>query len=286
MLRRISRLLLTIAFFALCCLAGPRADAQTRLLNDEFRMFKNFPSKILSNERDVIIWLPPGYFDEGSTRRYPVLYMHDGGSVFVLWRIDEIAKPLIASGQIEPLIIVMIYNGGTSEARFDEYTPTRPRGFKNGGKADAYGRMLIEELKPFIDRELRTLPDAANTGLGGASLGGIATLHLGLTHPEVFGKLAVVSPSLWWDNKLLIRNVKALEAKPPLRIWLDIGTGEGAGTADTVRELRDALVNKGWTLSSDLTYFEAKGSGHDDREFSKRAGPILKFLFPARSAGQ
>jgi predicted alpha/beta superfamily hydrolase len=289
MLRIVSRFLLAFACFILCGSLGPAAKAQERLLNDEFRMFKNFPSKFLSKERDIIVWLPPGYFDAESTKRYPVLYMHDGGAVFVLWRIDEIAKSLITSGQVEPLIIVMVYNGGTGEARFDEYTPTRPSGFRNGGKIDSYGRMLVEELKPFIDRELRTLPDAANTGLGGASLGAIASLHLGLIYPTVFGKLAVVSPSVWWDNKLMVRNVKALKSKPDLRIWLDIGTGEGPRVVDEARELRDAFVKQGWILNSDLMYFEAKGSAHNDKAFAQRAGQILKYLFPQRTnrgAGQ
>jgi predicted alpha/beta superfamily hydrolase len=149
--------------------------------------------------------------------------------------------------------------------------------------------MLVEELKPFIDRELRTLPDAANTGLGGASLGGLASLYLGLKYPKVFGKLAVMSPSVWWDNKLIVRNVKALESKPDLRIWLDVGTEEGARVVTEVRELRDMLVKKGWTSNSDLMYFESKGSNHDEKSFAQRAGQILKYLFPQqanRGSGQ
>lgn len=278
-LRMVSRFLLAVACFILCGSPGQTVKAQERLLNDEFRMFKNFPSKFLPAGRDIIVWLPPGYFDPDSTKRYPVLYMHDGGAVFVLWRIDEVAKSLIASGQVEPLIIVMVYNGGTRESRFDDYTPTRTSGLNSGGKIDSYSRMLMEELKPFIDRELRTLPDAANTGVGGASLGGIASLHLGLKYPTVFGKLAVVSPSVWWDKKIMVRNVNALTAKPDLRIWLDIGTGEGERVVGEVRELRDALVKKGWVLNSDLMYFESKGSEHDDKAFAQRAGQILKFLF-------
>jgi predicted alpha/beta superfamily hydrolase len=99
----------------------------------------------------------------------------------------------------------MVSNGGTQEDRFDEYTPTRPPSFKSGGKADSHGRMLVEEVKPLIDSEYRTLADAPNTGLGGTSLGGLVSLYLGLQHPSIFGKLAVMSPSIWWDNKLIVR---------------------------------------------------------------------------------
>ncbi|HKP47132.1 MAG TPA: alpha/beta hydrolase-fold protein [Pyrinomonadaceae bacterium] len=271
-----------VAFvFLLCPWQMRTATAQERFVSAaEFRIWKNFHSKFLSTDRDVMAWLPPGY-DAEPTKHYPVLYMHDGGSVFVLWRIDEIAKPLIASGEVEPLIIVMVYNGGA--ARTDEYTPSRPARSRFGGKADAYGRMLVEELKPFIDSELRTLTDAANTGVGGASLGGIASLYLGLKYPRVFGKLGVMSPSVWWDDKLMVRSVKGLKSKPDLRIWLDTGTDEGPRTLPDAKELRDALITKGWTLNSDLMYFEAKGATHDEESFAKRAAPLLKFLFPGHA---
>lgn len=283
MLRMPWRFLLASFFVSVCASHGPTADAQpTRALNHEFRLHDNFQSKFLKKDRDVIVWLPPGY-DSNPAKRYPVLYMHDGGSVFVLWRIDEIAKPLITSRQIEPLIIVMVESGGTEDDRFDEYTPTKPPNFKSGGKADSYGRMLVEELKPFIDSKYRTLTDPANTGLGGASLGGIVSLHLGLKYPTVFGKLAVMSPSVWWDNRLILRNVKELKSKPNLRIWLDIGTGEGQRAVDDAKELRNAFIKKGWVLNSDLIYLEAKGGGHNDEAFARRSEPMLKHLFPTHA---
>ena len=144
------------AFALLCALAfaAPQAAAQERAVTKEFRHFLNFNSAHVKRKREILVWLPPGYEAETS-RRYPVLYMHDGFTVFATWRLDETAKALIESKQIEPLIIVMVPNGGTQEARFDEYTPTRDPQAPAGGKADAYGRMLAEELKPFIDSEFR-----------------------------------------------------------------------------------------------------------------------------------
>jgi len=281
-LRMRSRFLLACVFVSVLARHGPSANSQSRALNEEFRLHTNFHSKFLPKDRNVIVWLPPGYHSEPA-KRYPVLYMHDGGSVFILWRIDEIAKPLITSRQVEPLIIVMVNHGGTEDDRFDEYTPTKPANFKSGGKADSYGRMLVEELKPFIDSQYRTLTDPANTGLGGVSLGGIVSLHLGLKYSLVFGKLAVMSPSVWWDNKIIVRNMKDLKTKPALRIWLDIGTGEGQRAVDDAKELRNAFVKKGWVLNSDLIYFEAKGSGHNEQAFAQRAEPMLKHLFPKQA---
>jgi enterochelin esterase-like enzyme len=271
-------MVLVLALLPIAATADGRA-AQERALTNEFRVHPGFASEFVSNARDIIVWLPPGYGSDVANW-YPVLYMQDGANAFASWRIDETAKALIASGEIEPLIIVLIPTGGTQEARFDEYTPTRPSNARAGGKADFYGRMLVEELKPFIDSKYRTLEDAANTALGGASLGGLVSLYLGLTHPTVFGKLAVISPSVWWDDRVILRNVRAVEPRPAMRIWLDIGTEEPGTSLRDARQLRDALVRKGWELDSDLMYFEADGGTHDEASFARRAESMLRYLFP------
>ena len=105
---------------------------------------------------------------------------------------------MIARGAIQPLIIVGIYN--TGKQRINEYTPTRDRKL-GGGKADKLRPAIGGELKPFIESQYRTLSGAANTGLGGSSLGGLLTIYLGLKYPQVFGKLAVLSPSVWWNRR-------------------------------------------------------------------------------------
>ena len=277
-LRTVSRIITILALFIFSAFAST-SHAQLRAITEDFRLHQNFHSQFLSKDRNVIVWLPPGYNKE-VTRRYPVLYMHDGASVFANWRMDETALALISNNQIEPLILVCVANGGSADDRFEEYTPTRDARIGKGGQAKQYGRMLIEELKPMIDSKYRTLTDASNTGLGGVSLGGLVTLYLGLKHPETFGKLAVLSPSIWWDQGMIGREVKSLTSKPALRIWLDVGTEEGP--TDGLRRLRDLLKEKGWVVESDLMYFEAKGSKHEEEAFARRAALFLKFLFPAR----
>lgn len=253
-------------------------------LTGDFRTYEAFPSQHLEWDHTFIVLRPPGYHDDPN-RRYPVLYLHDGQNIFDQatsigeeWGVDETALGLITSGVIEPLIIVGIYNTGAH--RIDEYTPTVDAEKKHGGKADQYGRMLIEEIKPFIDREYRTRPDAANTGLGGSSLGGLLTLHLGIRHPEVFSKLAALSASVWWDKKVIIREVSELPGKLPLRIWLDAGTREGAEVIADARALRDALEAKGWVVGQDLIYIEAEGAQHDEASWATRVDSVLRFLFP------
>lgn len=257
-------------------------------LPDRFQTHKSFKSRFLDPERDVIVYLPPGY-DADEQKHYPVLYLHDGQNLFDPvtsyipgqdWRFHETAKALIASLIIEPLIIVGIYNAGVD--RIDEYTPTVEHRSRVGGKADLYGRLLVEELKPFIDEQYRTLTDAPNTGLGGSSLGGLVSLYLGLEYPQTFGKLAVVSPAAWWDKKMIVRYVQALKAKPELRIWLDIGTLEGRIAVRDAALLRDALITQGWTLDVDLKYLEAEGAQHSEQAWAQRVDPILRYLFPHR----
>jgi predicted alpha/beta superfamily hydrolase len=204
--------------------------------------------------------------------------MHDGLGTFTQWRLDETITALVLNKQMEPIILVCVPNGGTHADRFEEYTPTKDPQEKAGGHADEYGRMLIEEIKPLIDAEYRTLDGPQNTALGGVSLGGLATLYLGLKYPQVYGKLAVMSPSLWWDNRMIFSRVKSLTAKPPLRIWLDVGTAEGS--LNSVKELRDVLKRKGWVLEADLRYYEAKDARHLEEDFARRAALVMKFLFP------
>ena len=67
-----------------------------------------------------------------------------------------------------------------------------------GGEAAAYGRLMTEELMPWIASLYRVRTEREHTGVGGSSLGGLVSLYLGLRFPQYFGKLAVLSPSVWW----------------------------------------------------------------------------------------
>ena len=147
----------------------------------------------------------------------------------------------------------------------------------------AYARMIVEELKPFVDSEYRTRPDFTNTGLGGSSLGGLVTLYLGLHYPRVFGKLIVMSPSVWWANRAILRETRRLGRKSDQKIWLDVGTCEGQDPETCVqqaKELRDVLIEKGWQLERDLRYLEDEGAGHDEKAWGYRMRNALTFLFP------
>lgn len=251
------------------------------------RYHRRFPSNYLSTRRDVIVYVPPGY--DASRDRYPVLYLQDGQNLFDPatsfggqdWNVDFTADDMITRGEIEPLLIVGIYNAGPR--RISEYTPTRDRKLRKGGKAGSYAEMLARDLKPFIDHEYRTRKPAAQTAVGGSSLGGLVSLVAGLEYPRVFGKLAVVSPSVWWDSRVIVNMVRAKASRTRQRIWLDSGTLEGDDpqkTLEDVRALRDALVEKGWREGDDLKYSEIEGAAHNEAAWAARFGAVLLYLFP------
>jgi predicted alpha/beta superfamily hydrolase len=264
-------------------LSGSLADLKSRL-----RLHRQFVSaKVEDEKHDFIVYLPPMY-DEQPDLRFPVLYMQDGQNLFDpetsfvkgnYWHMGETADALTAADEIEPLIIVGVYN--TGEHRIDEYTPVEDRRL-GGGQADAYGQMLVEELKPFVDRNYRTQPGAENCGLGGSSLGGLATIYLGLRYTRMFSKLAVMSPSVWWRNRAILRMVAQIKRKPDLKIWLDIGTKEGPRALTDARELNKMLLKKGWVQGGDLFYMEVPDAEHTESAWAARVAPMLKFLFPAK----
>jgi len=248
---------------------------------------ERFGSKFLRNERDLVVYLPPGY-DEQPWRHFAVLYLHDGQNLFdgatafvagQDWHVGQTADEMIRRGEVEPLIIVGIYN--TGKARIREYTPT-PVPKLGGGRADRYAKFLIQEVKPFVEREYRTLHGPQHTGLGGSSLGGLVSLYLGLKHAAIFGRIAALSPSVWWNQQVMARFAAGADVNPRPRIWLDIGTCEGPRIVPDVEQFRDILLRKGWRLDDDLHYERVEGAEHNEAAWALRVGPFLRFLFPAR----
>ncbi len=256
-----------------------------------------FSSHILNNQRDIWVYLPPGY-RRATRQRYPVLYLHDGQNLFdaatafggTEWNVDETAQGLIKKKLIEPLIIIAV--AGMGEDRIHEYTPTVAR-IEPDGESDAqsrgllrdYGRFLVEELKPFVDQTYRTRPDRDSTGLGGSSLGGLASLILSFWFPETFTRIAALSPSIWWDDCVLYSIVDQIEeVAVTSKIWLDTGTHEEGW--ERAAHLRDQLVERGWRLDDDLYYKEVPGAEHAEWAWSRRFEAVLRFLFPALPPGE
>jgi predicted alpha/beta superfamily hydrolase len=254
-------------------------------LQSRLHKHEQFASRLIDEKHDFIVYVPQA-FSHDPNCFFPVLYLHDGQNLFDpetsfikgnYWRVGETADALIAAGEVEPLVIVGIYNAGAK--RVNEYTPLEDRRL-GGGQADAYGQMLVEELRPFVAHHYRTLAGAHNCGMGGSSLGGLVTLYLGMRYPDVFGNLAVFSPSVWWRDRVILRYVEQIRQKTGQRIWLDMGTNEGRRAMPDVRALKRMLIRKGWRPGKDLEYHEIPGGHHSEYAWAERVAPMLKFLFP------
>lgn len=239
------------------------------------------PSAFVS-PREVQVWLPPGY-EQDSTRRYPVLYMHDGQNLFdwlaagAEWQLDETAQRLVLAGEVAPFIVVGVASNGD---RMADHTPVPgvvpglAGGRPVGGGAPRYARYLVDELKPLIDRRYRTLPGREHTAVGGSSLGGLVSAWLVITEPQVFGAALVVSPAVWWNDEALLKNIPPAPQPPP-RIWLDVGLREPGQTVPATRRLRDALRAAGHTPQ----LAEAPDGTHDEASWAARVAPMLRFLY-------
>ncbi|MFZ0747515.1 MAG: alpha/beta hydrolase-fold protein, partial [Terracidiphilus sp.] len=128
------------------------------------RLHRAFPSHYLADKRDLIVYVPPCY-DRQPERTYPVLYLHDGQNLFDgrtsfvpghTWQVREHADAAIEAGEIEPLVIVGIYN--TGDRRLAEYTFER-NWQMGGGEADEYGLLITRELMPWISTQYRVRQD-------------------------------------------------------------------------------------------------------------------------------
>lgn len=250
----------------------------------DLRLFPNFKSKILGNSRTIRVWLPPGYFHHPNAH-YPVLYMEDGQNLFdkalspfshAEWRCDETATGLINAKVIPPLIIVGIDNVD----RENEYLPTYDAEEKFGGKGAAYGKFVVNELKPFIDRTFRTKTDRADTATGGSSLGAVISLYFAMTYPNVFSKFMLVSTAPWTDHHEVLTALQSY--KPSLshdRIWEDIGTAEGGDQVPDSNRLARLLQAHGLVMGKTLAYFVDAGAIHSETAWQQRFGMALMFLY-------
>jgi len=286
------------------------------LLKDE-----ETPSRFLGASRTVHIYTPPSYEKE-SGRRYPVLYLHDGQNVFSSagpnvafgwgnWELDKTVDELCRTGKMCEIIMVAVDN---SSARLREYSgrtdstrvaATNPASATTNTAFENYAAFLITELKPKIDREYRTLPDPAHTGVMGSSMGGLCSLALAWEHPEVFGNAASSSGAFQVEKTNFLKAViQVYQGKPkPIRIYLDSGVVDFTGGDDgcvLTGQVAAELRRIGW--KSDLEHYvdaqpltlaelektslrrdkwkEAQASQHNEFYWRLRSWCALSFLFP------
>lgn len=238
--------------------------------------YKNFVIEGL-RPRNIFVWLPPNYENEKS-KRYPVFYMHDGqnlidpktSNTFHDWRVDEVADSLIRNNEIEPFILVGINN-----------TDDRAKEYDNTELGRLYMKLIVEKIKPFVDKNYRTLTDAKNTAVGGSSMGGLISMICAWEYPSVFSKAACFSPAFRINSIDYVRVVKNYNGpKKDLLFYIDNG-GKGLETLlqPGIDSMIDALNQKGYEENKDYFVFIDEQAEHNETAWSKRIWRPLKLFF-------
>ena len=236
--------------------------------------------------RQVRVWLPAEY-TINPHKKYPVLYMFDGQNVFDAatsfvgeWRVDETCEELIAQGKIRPIIVVAVDHGRSR--RMLEYTPWKDPQYKNeNGEGAGHLDSINKHLVPFINQSFRTLTGPRNTGLAGSSLGGLMTRYAAGNFESTFGLLAAMSPSLWWNDRVVFSFAEK-SIGTGIRLYLDMGGKEdewGDGLGD-LRQLTKILEGNGFLQEQNLMVVEDAPGRHNETAWARRLPAALMFLFP------
>jgi predicted alpha/beta superfamily hydrolase len=255
-----------------------------------FRFHRRFTSRILGNERTIAVYLPPGYA-RSAHHVYPVLYLHDGQNLFdpgtaafgVDWHAHITSDRLVNSHKIIPVIMVGVYN---TPQRISEYTPYFDPRRQDGGDGEKYVSFLVEELKPFIDHQYRTIPSRDYTAVAGSSLGGLISLCCVRWRPDVFSACAALSPSLWWmETQLFADWAQDLEWVKKARFWIDMGTHETHSShenqagVERCQRFVNLLRSAGRSEGKDFEFSTIEGAGHSESAWGARFDRVLSFLF-------
>lgn len=256
------------------------------------RVGRNVRSPQLHNRRNILVYLPPSYHQ--SSKRYPVMYMHDGQNLFDNatsyageWGVDETMEKLSREEGLEA-IVVGIPNIG--EMRMEEYSPFKDEAH-GGGLGNQYLAFIVNTLKPIIDRDFRTLPGKRYTGIMGSSMGALISLYAFFRYPDFFGFTGAMSPSFWVAKGTIFRYAEAAPFNSG-KIYMDVGTRELGDSAEemhmqrtlsrryyaTVRRMKRLLVKKGYRPVHDLLHIEEKWAVHSESSWARRLPDAMRFF--------
>ncbi len=268
-------LTLTLSVFSILLFAQDRPNTASEnvvILEDPFDM----PG--LDRKRTVRLYLPPGYTN--SDKKYPVLYMHDGQNLFDYatsyvgeWEVDETLDSLANANSFE-MIVVGIDNG--QALRMNELAPfPNPRVEKVEG--DKYMEFIVDVVKPYIDKNYRTLSQREHTAIMGSSMGGLIS-HYGIyKYPEVFSKAGIFSPSYWINWKA----VKEYTLENPLpndsRLYFCVGEKEGMMVGSMNAMVN--LLSKEKFKQENITSFVVPNAEHNEAQWQGEFKKAIQWLF-------
>ena len=228
----------------------------------------------LQTTKKIWLYLPENYTQ--TTKKYPVLYLHDAQNLFDAttsyageWRIDETLDSLKAE-----VIIVGLEHG--NEKRIDELTPYRNEKY-GGGKGTQYLDFLVSQLKPYIDTHFRTKTGRYHTGIGGSSLGGLLSYYATLKYPKIFGKAMVFSPAFWINPEVytFTEHTKTVKSK----IYFMCGDSESESMVNDMERMIMAL-NVTRCSCLHLTKMKIIANGkHNEKLWAKEFAKAYLWLF-------
>lgn len=247
---------------------------------------ENFHATKLDNDRDLYVYLPPSY-DLDLNKRYPVMYVQDGKGAFYLsdWSKETLsmhttADELINEGLIDELIIVGISNMGEQRASEYAHWDGIDYGMAVQGKGELYEDFVVHDVMPYIESTYRVLEGRENTAIMGASLGGLVSCNIGMRHPELFSKVAMLSPYLGWGDELLLQKIEDGEYKEKreIKMWMDIGDRESE-FKDQIFNVGKAMFEGGYKPIDELAISVVPGGTHSESSWAERIDDILLFYY-------
>lgn len=241
--------------FAMPAYAEPAEIAQAEPASRGTIEEHDFASAILGNTRKVRVYLPAGY-RPGAAGAYPVVFVQDGGEYLSLGSMANVLDNLIARGAIPAVVGVFI---DPVDRNYEYYLNA------------TYGRVVVEEIVPFVRKTYAVSRDPARTAIVGASLGGEIALMIATDHPKVFGKCGSQSGAFGIEENHLINAVKR-SSKKPVDVYLDCGTFEDL--LEPNRMMRDALAAKGYRLR-----YQEFNEGHSWGNWRAHIDDMLAFFW-------
>ena len=232
----------------------------------------------LIRTRRVAALLPHDYYE--TDKRYPVLYLQDGQNLYDeyapygSWGVDKQLASMAARGTGDIIVVAIDH---AEDQRISEFTPS----FRNRlgrGEGRQYIRFLAETLKPYIDEKFRTLPDPANTGIGGSSLGGLISIYAGIIYPQVYDRLMIFSPSLWVTPRIPFRVMK-LTHKFRGRVYLYGGEAESKTMVPNMLRFKEELERQ--TNAGDVHFevvVDPEGQ-HNEARWGREFPRAVEWLF-------
>ena len=276
-----------------------RRSKEPTVSSGSLETYRDFVSQHVES-RTVRVWLPDGYQRGDSC---DVLYMHDGQMLFDStatwnaqeWCVDEVMATLIANHTLRPTIVVAIDNTGS---RLEEYFPGGAaqylsQSLRESSKIDLslgdnYLKFIVEELKPFIDKEYRPLTSREHTFMAGSSMGGLISLYALCEYPQVLGGVVCMSSHLNFekldgDDKAVARAAAFRDYLsshlPPAnsaRVYMDRGTEDfDAGYREAQKAVDSLFVAQGWD-GDHFTSLVFMGHEHKERFWAQRLSLALR----------